>query len=330
MYKEQNCNTFIQLEDDEWEDSCTFTSIHTMFAFCSLIIGITLGSTSSEYGNDNSEKNKSQKVFENMKLCIVCEEEAKNAVSILLNALSLYISTERVSLRVQDVVYTHLKHLDSDSLYLHKLANDIIGDLEQNQHLHLLVLLPINKMMVPGIDKDVSSRLSYTALTGINNSMSCPPMTIPPCFTGVISTITVESTLDTSTLMSAKMEVQKYCHGSDNSYTLSKPAFWRECMSECPSRCICGHNIEYEDDVIHSHYETEEYSYDGNSSYHAAYFQNVGKPMPRCKFMNEVSNDCLGCRIVARVYTSKRPTAKRSHLESDDTLYHRIKYTKIL
>jgi len=134
-----------------------------MFAFCSLIIGI-------DNGNDDSEKNTSQKLFENMTLCIVCEEEAKHAVSVLLNALSLF--TEYF--KVQDVVYTHLKHLDSDSLYLHKLANDIMGELEQDQYLHLLVLMPINKLMVPGIDKDVSSKLSYTALTGINNSMSFP------------------------------------------------------------------------------------------------------------------------------------------------------------
>ena len=304
MYKEQRRNTVIPLKDTEWEDSCTFTSIHTMFAFCSLIIGI----------NNGNDKNNVQKIFENMKLCIVCEEEAKNAVSILLNALSLYTEC----FQVQDVVYTHLKHVDSDSLYLHKLANDIIGELEDDQLLHLLVLPPINKMMVPGINKHVSDRLSYTALTAINKSMSFPPMTIPPCFTGVISTIRIESTLDNSTLMSARMEVQKYCHGSENNI-------------KCSSGCVCGHNIEYEDDVIHSHYlNDEEYSCEGNSSYQAPYFQNVGKPMPRSKFMNEVNPDCLGCRVVARVYTSKKPKAKRLQSELDDTLYNSIKHTKIL
>ena len=295
MYKEQRRNTVIPLKNTEWEDSCTFTSIHTMFAFCSLIIGI----------NNGNDKNNVQKIFEDMKLCIVCEDEAKNAVSILLNALSLYTEC----FQVQDVVYTHLKHVDSDSLYLHKLANDIIGDLENDQFLHLLVLPPINKMMVPGINKHVSDRLSYTALIGINNSMSYPPMTIPPCFTGVISTITIESTLNNSTVMSAKIEVQKYCHDIG---------------------CICGHNVEYEDDVIHSHYmnEDEEYSCEGNSSYQTAYFQNVGKPMPRSKFMNEIDSDCLGCRVVAKIIKGKNPKTKRLHEMPDDILY-RVKHTRV-
>ena len=306
MYKEQRHRiseyTFMHLKDDEWEDSCTFTSMHTMFAFCSLIIGIANG----------NDKSGAQKLFENMRLCIVCEEEAQNAVSILLNALSLYIRY----LRVQDVVYTHLKNVDNDSLYLHKLANDIIGKLEDDQFLHLLVLPPINKIMVPGINKHVSDRLSYTALTGINKNMSCPPMTVPPCFTGVISTITVESTLNNLVIMSAKMAVHKYCHDSDT-----------ECVF--PSNCICGHNIEYEDDVIHSHYTNdEEYSYEGNSNYQTAYFQNVGKPMPRSKFMNEINSNCLGCKVVAKIITSKKPKAKRSHEISDDILY-RVKHTKV-
>ena len=304
MYKEQRCNTCMQLTDNDWDDSCTFTSIHTMFAFCSLIIGITNG----------NDKNVAQKLFENMRLCIVCEGDAKKTVSILLNALSLYTRY----LQVQNVVYTHLKHIDNDSLYLHKLANDIIGELEDDQFLHLLVLPPVNKMMVPGIDKHVSDRLSYTALTGINKSMSFPPMTIPPCFTGVISTITVESTLPghsvseyNPVIMSAKMEVQKYCHDIG---------------------CVCGHNIEYEEDVIHSHYmnedEDEEYSCEGNSSYQTAYFQNIGKHMPRSKFMNEINSDCLGCKVVARIIASKRSKTKRLHEISDDILYQ-VKHTRV-
>ena len=47
--------------------------------------------------------------------------------------------------------------------------------------------------------------------------------------------------------------------------------------------CICGTNMEYEDDVIHSHYREDQEEYDEGNAYYAPYFQNIGKPMPRSK-----------------------------------------------
>ena len=35
--------------------------------------------------------------------------------------------------------------------------------------------------------------------------------------------------------------------------------------------------------------------------------------MPRSKFVNDAIEDCLGCRVVARVIIDKRQKPKRSH-----------------
>ena len=67
---------------------------------------------------------------------------------------------------------------------------------------------------------------------------------------------------------------------------------------------------------------TEEYDEDntlGHCVYeYAPYFQNIGKPMPRFKFVNDAVENCLGCRVVARIIIDKRQKPKRSHENLDD------------
>ena len=264
-------NNLIRISDDEWEHSCTYTSIHTMFAFLSMVI----------HTEETDEC-----PFSNMELCIVCEKEAKNAVFAMLNQLEIYFAK---------VKYIDQEELEKDSLYLHRFVSEYDND--DGLHLHILVLSPIDKNMIPNINKENKS-MSYTFLTGIvsatDGEVIFPPVTLPPCFTGVIATTVINTTLvhDTKDML---MKVSK-C-GSDG--------------------CICGTNMEYEDDVIHSHYRMDHEEYDEDDAYYAPYFQTMGKPMPRSKFLNDATEDCLGCRVVARIIIDKRQKPKRSHGDDD-------------
>ena len=82
--------------------------------------------------------------------------------------------------------------------------------------------------------------------------------------------------------------------------------------------CVCGTNMEYEEDVIHSHYRVDQEEYDEDDTYYAPYFQVIGKPMPRSKFLNDATEDCLGCRVVARIIIDKRQKPKRSYEYKDE------------
>ena len=76
--------------------------------------------------------------------------------------------------------------------------------------------------------------MSYTFLTGIvsanDDEIIFPPVTLPPCFTGVIATIVIKTTLVQHDTLGHRvseymlMKVSKY--GSDG--------------------CVCGTNMEYE------------------------------------------------------------------------------------
>ena len=275
----KDCNSLISISNDspsqresEWEQSCTYTSIHTMFAFLSMVIHTEETDTCP---------------FSNMELCIVCEKEAKDAVFAMLNQLEIYFAK---------ITYIDQTELEKDSLYLHRFVSEY--DNSDGLHLHLLILSPIDKNMIPNINKENKS-MSYTFLTGIvsatDGEIIFPPVTLPPCFTGVIATIIINTTLvhDTKNML---MKVSKY--GSDE--------------------CICGTNMEYEEDVIHSHYRINQEEYDEGDSYYAPYFHAVGKPMPRSKFMNCAIEDCLGCRVVARIIIDKRQKPKRSYDDGVD------------
>ena len=261
-------NNLIRISDEEWKHSCTYTSIHTMFAFLSMVMHTEETDTCP---------------FSNMELCIVCEKEAKDAVFAMLNQLEIYFAK---------ITYMNQEELEKDSLYLHRFVGEYDNG-DGLHHLHLLVLSPIDKNMIPNISKE-NSTMSYTFLTGIvsatNGETIFPPVTLPPCFTGVIATIIINTTLvnDTKGML---MRVSKY--ESDG--------------------CICGTNMEYEDDVIHSHYRMDQEEYDEDNTYYAPYFQTIGKPMPRSKFLNDATEDCLGCRVVARIIIDKRQKPKRSH-----------------
>jgi len=283
--KQRNNNNLIRISNEEWEQSCTYTSIHTMFAFLSMVIHTEETDTCP---------------FSNMELCIVCEKEAKNTVFAMINKLEIYFAK---------ITYIDQKELENDSLYLHRFVSeyDSYSDtpccISSTLHLHLLVLSPIDKNMIPNINKENKS-MSYTFLTGLvsatNSETIFPPLTLPPCFTGVIATIVIKTTLvyDTKNML---IKVSKY--GSNE--------------------CICGTNMEYEEDVIHSHYRVDE-EYDEDDTYYAPYFQNIGKPMPRSKFLNNAIEDCLGCRVVARIIIDKRQKPKRSHEnegEYDDVIH---------
>ena len=267
----KNGNNLVRISNDEWEQSCTYTSIHTMFAFLSIIM----------HTEETDEC-----PFSNMELCIICEKEAKDAVFAMLNQLEIYFTK---------ITYIDQEELEKDYLYLHRFVSDYNND--DGLHLHLLILSPIDKNMVPNISKENTS-MSYTFLTGIvsatDGEVIFPPVTLPPCFTGVIATTVINTTLvyDTKDML---MKVSKY--GSDG--------------------CICGTNMEYEDDVIHSHYREDQEEYDEDNTYYAPYFQNIGKPMPRSKFVNDATEDCLGCRVVARIIIDKRQKPKRSHGDDD-------------
>ena len=268
----KDCNSFISISDEEWKQSCTYTSIHTMFAFLSMVIHTEETDTCP---------------FSNMELCIVCEKGAKNAVFAMLNQLEIYFAK---------ITYINQEELEKDSLYLHRFVSKYDND--DGLHLHLLVLSPIDKNMIPNISKE-NTTMSYTFLTGIvsatDSEIIFPPVTLPPCFTGVIATIVINTTLvhDTKNML---MKVSKY--GGDG--------------------CICGTNMEYEEDVIHSHYRMDQEEYDENNTYYAPYFQTIGKPMPRSKFVNDAIEDCLGCRVVARIIIDKRQKPKRSYDKGDD------------
>ena len=279
-------NNLIRISDEEWKHSCTYTSIHTMFAFLSMVMHTEETDTCP---------------FSNMELCIVCEKEAKDAVFAMLNQLEIYFAK---------ITYIDQEELEKDLLYLHRFVSeyDNYSDtaFPSGLHLHLLVFSPIDKNMVPNINKENKS-MSYTFLTGIvsatNGETIFPPVTLPPCFTGVIATIIVNTTLikDTKSML---MKVSKY--GSDG--------------------CICGTNMEYEEDVIHSHYREDQEEYDEDNTYYAPYFQTIGKPMPRSKFVNDPIEDCLGCRVVARIIIDKRQKPKRSHDDEgvDDDVIHKL------
>ena len=267
-------NNLIRISDGEWEQSCTYTSIHTMFAFLSMVM----------HTEETDEC-----PFSNMELCIVCEKEAKNAVFAMLNKLEIYFAK---------ITYIDQEELEKDSLYLHRFVSEYDTEYQSVLHLHLLVLSPIDKNIIPNINKENKS-MSYTFLTGIVSATDgeaiFPPVTLPPCFTGVIATIVVNTTLihDTKDML---MRVSKYgCDG-----------------------CICGTNMEYEEDVIHSHYRMDHEEFDEDDAYYAPYFQNIGKPMPQSKFMNNAIEDCLGCRVVARIIIDKRQKPKRSYDDEDE------------
>ena len=286
----KNGNNLVSIFDEEWEKSCTYTSIHTMFAFISMVI-------------HTEETEDSQ--FSYMELCIVCEKEAKDAVFAMLNQLEIYTRT-RPSAKL---TYIDQEELEKDSLYLHRFVSEY--DNNDGLHLHLLILSPIDKNMVPNINKENKS-MSYTCLTGIvsaDGEIIFPPVTIPPCFTGVIATIIINTTfcntLGHRVSEYMLMKVSKY--GSDG--------------------CICGTNIEYEEDVIHSHYREDlQEEYNEENIFYAPYFQNVGKPMPRSKFVNDATEDCLGCRVVARIIIDKRQKPKRSHEDEgvDEDVIHKL------
>ena len=283
-----NGNNLICISDDEWEHSCTYTSIHTMFAFLSMVIHI-------EETEDCP--------FSYMELCIVCEKEAKDAVFAMLNQLEIYTRT-RPSAKI---TYIDQEELEKDSLYLHRFVGEYDNG-DGLHHLHFLVLSPIDKNMIPNISKENTS-MSYTFLTGIvsatDGEVIFPPVTLPPCFTGVVATTVINTTLvyDTKDML---MKVSKY--GSDG--------------------CICGTNMEYEDDVIHIHYREDQEEYDEDNTYYAPYFQTIGKPMPRSKFVNDAVEDCLGCRVVARIIIDKRQKPKRgfSHedVDEEDDVIHKL------
>ena len=275
-------NKLVRISDEEWEQSCTYTSIHTMFAFLSMF-------TNTEETIDDP--------YSNMELCIVCEKEAKNAVFAMLNQLEIYTILPKAGWEntrpSAKITYIDQEELEKDSLYLHRFVSNYDND---ELHLHLLVLSPIDKNMIPNINKENKS-MSYTCLTGIvsaDGEIIFPPVTIPPCFTGVIATIIINTTFcNTKDML---MKVSKYgCDG-----------------------CVCGTNIEYEEDVIHSHYREDlQEEYNEDNTYYAPYFQIVGKPMPRSKFVNDAVEDCLGCRVVARIIIDKRQKPKRSHENLD-------------
>ena len=275
----KNRNNLISMSYEEWEQSCTYTSIHTMFAFLSMVI--------------HTEET-DMCPFSNMELCIVCEKEAIDAVFAMLNQLKIYFAK---------ITYIDQEELEKDSLYLHRFVSDYNNN--DGLHLHLLVLSPIDNNMIPNISKENKS-MSYTFLTGIvsatDSEIIFPPVTHPPCFTGVIATIVIKTTLvhDTKDML---MKVSKY--GGDG--------------------CVCGTNMEYEDDVIHSHYRVDQEEYDEDDAYYALYFQTIGKPMPRSKFVNDAIEDCLGCRVVARIIIDKRQKPKRSHDEDvDEDVIHKL------
>ena len=276
----KNRNDLISMSNEEWEQSCTYTSIHTMFAFLSMVI---------------HTEEKEDCPLGHMELCIMCEKKAKNAVSamLMLNQLEIYFAK---------ITYIDQEELEKDSLYLYRFVGEYDND--DGLHLHLLVLSPIDKNMIPNINKE-NTTMSYTFLTGIvsatDSEIIFPPVTLPPCFTGVIATIVIKTTLvhDTKGML---MKVSKY--GGDG--------------------CVCGTNMEYEEDVIHSHYRIDQEEYDeddtlGHGVYeYAPYFQVIGKPMPRSKFLNDAIEDCLGCRVVARIIIDKRQKPKRSYDEGND------------
>ena len=236
--------------------------------------------------------------FSNMELCIVCEKEAKNAVFAMLNQLEIYTILPKAGWEntrpSAKLTYIDQEELEKDSLYLHRFVSEY--DSNDALHLHLLVLSPIDKNMIPNINKENKS-MSYTCLTGIvsaDGEIIFPPVTIPPCFTGVIATIIINTTFcNTKDML---MKVSKY--GSDG--------------------CICGTNIEYEEDVIHSHYRIDlQEEYNEENIFYAPYFHVIGKPMPRSKFLNDAIEDCLGCRVVARIIIDKRQKPKRSYSDTE-------------
>lgn len=271
-------NNLIRISDGEWGHSCTYTSIHTMFAFLSMVIHTE--------ETDNCP-------FSNMELCIVCEKEAKNAAFAMLNLLEIYFAK---------ITYIDQEELEKDSLYLHRFVSEY--DNNDGLHLHLLVLSPIDKNMVPNINKENKS-MSYTFLTGIVSATDgetiFPPVTLPPCFTGVIATIVIKTTLvhDTKDML---IRVSKY--GGNG--------------------CVCGNNMEYEEDVIHSHYRMDQEEYDEDDTYYAPYFQTIGKPMPRSKFVNDAIEDCLGCRVVSRIIIDKRQKPKRSYEGEEEDVINKL------
>ena len=287
-------NNLIRISDEEWKHSCTYTSIHTMFAFLSMVM----------HTEETDEC-----PFSNMELCIVCEKEAKDAVFAMLNQLEIYFAK---------ITYIDKEELEKDSLYLHRFVSEY--DNSEGLHLHLLVLSPIDKNMVPNINKENKS-MSYTFLTGIASATDgeamFPPVTLPPCFTGVIANIIVNTTLIKDTLFS-QTQVGRIHRMSE--YMLMKVSKYGT------DGCICGTNMEYEEDVIHSHYRMDQEEYDEDNTYYAPYFQNIGKPMPRSKFVNDAVEDCLGCRVVARVIIDKRQKPKRSHNDDyvDDDVIHKL------
>ena len=295
-----NCNNLIRISDEEWEQSCTYTSIHTMFAFLCMIMHTEETLFSQPAVGRIRDASEYKCTLAHMELCIVCEKEAKDAIFAMLNQLEIYFA---------EITYINQEELEKDSLYLHRFVSEY--DNNDGLHLHLLILSPIDKNMVPNISKE-NTTMSYTFLTGIvsaadspsvreSGEVIFPPVTFSPCFTGVIATIVIRTTLVCNT-KNMRAQVSKY--GDDE--------------------CICGTNMEYEEDVIHSHYRSDREKYDKDNTYSAPYFHVIGKPMPRSKFLNDAIEDCLGCRVVARIIIDKRQKPKRSHCPSEDEVINKL------
>ena len=248
----------------------------------------------------HTEENRRMPIFQHGVVYRMRKRSQKTAVFAMLNQLEIYFTK---------ITYIDQEELEKDSLYLHRFVSEY--DNSDGLHLHLLVLSPIDKNMVPNINKENKS-MSYTFLTGIVSATDGEtiflPVTLPPCFTGVIATIVVNTTLVHDTLFSQTQVVRMH---KLSEYMLMKVSKYGS------DGCICGTNMEYEDDVIHSHYREDQEEYDEDNTYYAPYFQNIGKPMPRSKFVNDATEDCLGCRVVARIIIDKRQKPKRSHGDDD-------------
>jgi len=359
------------IDEERWEQSWTKTSMHMTFVFCSLVMAILEACT---IHNCNIIKD----YFEKMQLHVVCENDIKNVVNILLDALSQHIVDslsnydgiycdvqEEEDYPLKNTFFINSEHLEDNPLYLHKYIRtklDENTDMNIHMNIHLLVMCPTNVSTMVPMSKDFN--IDYTVLTcmydGSEDEQIFPPMTLPPCFTGVVITLEAESTLNINYSI-PKVEIEP----------LMKVKKYGEID------CICGTNTEYENDVIHSHYiiDTDENDDidEEQSFYRTKYFCDVilqsssisiDRPLcagsddvamseqeqtdsfsknqqkneddatmhvrpkkkllfgARSKYMNDVHEDCLGCRIVVRLirktilYDKKR---KSKNMEELDT-----------
>jgi hypothetical protein len=199
--------------------------------------------------------------------------------------------------------------------------------LPEKHYLHLLVMCPTDtSTMIPKSVRHedtvhVHVQYSYTMLTAVSEPPYKPeqrmhaPMTLPPCFTGVIITIVAESTFGNSLHFKPLTKVMKYNN---------------------PDNCICGTNNEYESYIIHTHYDIDTNVSDGSNvessvesdselssgeNNNVAYFELKGtNKQSRSKYMNETRDDCLGCKVVARV-TQMHSSHRKRTLESETHIH---------